>query len=198
MPYCAYCGTPVDAVSYTPCPACGNPRNGAPRTGGTARQGGSNTAMIVVIVVVIAFVVVAFIGILSAIAIPNLLTAMQRSKQKRTMADMRTLATAVEAYETDTRTYPSAQELDGALVPKYIRVLPKLDGWGKPLRYDCWNKSGQGPCDTYTIASAGKDGSFEQDSLRAYPREPVATTKFDSDIVYSDGEFLEYPEGVQH
>ena len=34
-------------------------------------------------------IVVAIIGILAAIAIPNLLTAMQRSKQKRTMADMR-------------------------------------------------------------------------------------------------------------
>src|SRR5436309_760920 len=39
-------------------------------------------------------IVVAIIGILAAIAIPNLLTAMQRSKQKRTMADMRTIATA--------------------------------------------------------------------------------------------------------
>ncbi|HMC21457.1 MAG TPA: prepilin-type N-terminal cleavage/methylation domain-containing protein, partial [Thermoanaerobaculia bacterium] len=42
-------------------------------------------------------IVVAIIGILAAIAIPNLLTAMQRSKQKRTMADMRTIATAWEA-----------------------------------------------------------------------------------------------------
>ena len=42
-------------------------------------------------------IVVAIIGILAAIAIPNLLTAMQRSKQKRTMADMRSVATAWEA-----------------------------------------------------------------------------------------------------
>ena len=46
-------------------------------------------------------IVVAIIGILAAIAIPNLLTAMQRSKQKRTMADMRTIATAWEARATD-------------------------------------------------------------------------------------------------
>ena len=39
-------------------------------------------------------IVVAIIGILAAIAIPNLMTAMQKSKQKRTMADMRSLATA--------------------------------------------------------------------------------------------------------
>src|SRR5438132_10958237 len=45
-------------------------------------------------------IVVAIIGILAAIAIPNLLTAMQRSKQKRTMADMRTIAPAWEARAT--------------------------------------------------------------------------------------------------
>ena len=39
-------------------------------------------------------IVVAIIGILAAIAIPNLLTAIQRSKQKRTMSDIRTIAVA--------------------------------------------------------------------------------------------------------
>ena len=34
-------------------------------------------------------IVVAIIGIIAAIAIPNLLNAIQRGKQKRTMADMR-------------------------------------------------------------------------------------------------------------
>ena len=53
-------------------------------------------------------IVVAIIGILAAIAIPNLLTAMQRSKQKRTMADIRTIATAWEARATDVNTYSAA------------------------------------------------------------------------------------------
>src|SRR5258706_14061259 len=53
-------------------------------------------------------IVVAIIGILAAIAIPNLLTAMQRSKQKRTMADMRTIATAWEARATDVNRYNAA------------------------------------------------------------------------------------------
>ena len=42
-------------------------------------------------------IVIAIIGILAAIAIPNLLNAVQRGKQKRTMSDMRALATAIEA-----------------------------------------------------------------------------------------------------
>src|SRR5215813_7171001 len=56
-------------------------------------------------------IVVAIIGILAAIAIPNLLTAMQRSKQKRTMADMRTIATAWESRATDTNRYNAAGSL---------------------------------------------------------------------------------------
>ena len=46
-------------------------------------------------------IVIAIIGILAAIAIPNLLNAVQRGKQKRTMSDMRALATAIEAYAVD-------------------------------------------------------------------------------------------------
>src|SRR5437588_4537932 len=53
-------------------------------------------------------IVVAIIGILASIAIPNLLTAMQRSKQKRTMADMRTIGTAWEARATDVNRYNAA------------------------------------------------------------------------------------------
>ena len=52
-------------------------------------------------------IVIAIIGILAAIAIPNLLNAVQRGKQKRTMSDMRALATAVEAYAVDNNVYPS-------------------------------------------------------------------------------------------
>ncbi|HEV8268147.1 MAG TPA: prepilin-type N-terminal cleavage/methylation domain-containing protein, partial [Thermoanaerobaculia bacterium] len=46
-------------------------------------------------------IVVAIIGIIVAIAIPNLLNAIQRGKQKRSMADLRATATASEAYAVD-------------------------------------------------------------------------------------------------
>src|SRR5476651_2007528 len=52
-------------------------------------------------------IVIAIIGILAAIAIPNLLNAVQRGKQKRTMSDMRALATAIEAFAVDNNTYPT-------------------------------------------------------------------------------------------
>ena len=46
-------------------------------------------------------IVVAIIGIIAAIAIPNLLNAINRGRQKRSMADIRTIGTAVEAYAVD-------------------------------------------------------------------------------------------------
>ena len=46
-------------------------------------------------------IVVVIIGIIAAIAIPNLLNAVQRGKQKRSMSDMRALATAIEAYAVE-------------------------------------------------------------------------------------------------
>lgn len=204
MQYCAYCGNAVEAVSSAPCPRCGNPSNGAPRPVASASKG-TNTALIVVIVVVGGLFVVAVIGILAAIAIPNFLTAKERATQKRTMADIRALSTAIEAYSTDNNSeYPKGStvtELAGALSPKYIRIVPAVDGWGHALQYTCLKDAttpDSDKCVGYVIGSAGKDLRFEHDSLL----ETVAagertTTNFDCDIVYSNGKFVEYPEGVQ-
>src|SRR5690606_13569858 len=51
-------------------------------------------------------IVVAIIAILAAIAVPNFLEAQVRSKVSRTKADMRTVATALEAYAVDSNHYP--------------------------------------------------------------------------------------------
>jgi type II secretion system protein G len=147
-------------------------------------------------------IVVAIIGILAAIAIPNLLTAMQRAKQKRTMADMRTIATAWEARATDTNKYNAAgacsvpavnipaASMDTMLAPTYMKVLPAKDGWGSAFEYDTDVAIGGAPAQTYTIRSYGKN---------ATANTPVcgATTNFDCDIIYSQGTFTSYPEGVQ-
>jgi type II secretory pathway pseudopilin PulG len=195
MAFCAYCATQVAVVSYAPCPSCGNPSNGAPRPALPA--GGSNAATLAIVVIVGVVAVVAFGGLLAAIAIPNLLTAMQRSKQKRTMADMRAVSTAIEAYATDKNDYPRADDVAGltaVLVPTYIGRTPRVDGWTHPLRYECWPTAER--CQSYAVGSAGKDGRWEHDSLQDYPKD-TATTKFDCDIVFSNGSFVQYPQGVQ-
>jgi type II secretion system protein G len=51
-------------------------------------------------------IVVAIIAILAAIAVPNFLEAQVRSKISRTKSDLRSLATAWEAYRLDNNMYP--------------------------------------------------------------------------------------------
>ena len=100
-------------------------------------------------------IVVAIIGIIVAIAIPNLLNAIQRAKQKRTMGDMRSAGTAAEAYAVDFNHYPAAagftmpsglslgtatfgnpgSGFNAQVVPTYIRVLPLTDGWQSFFTY---------------------------------------------------------------
>src|SRR5688500_12056053 len=144
-------------------------------------------------------IVVAIIGILAAIAIPNLLTAMQRSKQKRTMADMRSVATAWEARATDVNSYLAAgASLGGVaylepnalisaavgpmLSPTYIKRTPNTDAWGTEFAV-------ASSATQYAIESYGKNKSDDTDV--------AVTTKFDCDIIFGDGTFLAYPEGVQ-
>ena len=202
MPFCAYCGNQLAEVSYAPCPKCGNPSNGAPQ-GAKAPpapgSSGSKTAMIVVFVLVGGFFLIAILGILAAIAIPNFMTATERSKQKRTMADMRMVATAVEAYATDANQYPKASSVDelrSMLAPTYIREVPSLDGWMHPLRYEAWSsgeQSGEPSLDRYALGSGGKDGVFEKESLQEYSDGEV--TGFDRDLVFANSSFVQYPAG---
>jgi len=194
MEYCAYCGNPTERVSYAPCPKCGNPTNGAPRPAPVAAAGGSNTAIVVIAIVVGVLLLTAIVGILAAIAVPNFLTAKQRAMQKRTMADIRMIATAAEAYASDNNVYPESLAV---LAPKYIKTVPARDAWGHQFEYECLTDE-TGKCTGYVIVSGGKNGHPEESprELAAHPRGP--TTNFDCDIVYSNGTFAEYPEGVQH
>lgn len=198
--FCAWCGTQVPAVSYTLCSRCGKPTNGARAIPAGTTGGGNNAIAIIIGVVVGGFLVIALIGIFSAIAIPNLLTAMNRSKQKRTMADLLSVAAAIESYATDHNAYPkvsSFSELRPLLAPKYIKVLPARDGWNGELRYEC-AKETNGTCSGYAIGSAGKDQLFSNPTLHEYLGErEVATTNFDCDIIFADGKFVQYPQGVQ-
>ena len=194
MPFCAYCGQQVAAVSYAPCPRCANPTNGAPRPVVVPAQT-DRKVLVIVGVLAAVLLIVPITGIIAAIAIPNLLTAMPRSRQKRTMADMRSVAVAAEAYALDHKDYPKDGTMD-VLMPTYVRVLPRVDGWGHPFRFECWSTTGEEKCDAFAIASSGKDGAFERSSLKEYP-SGQATTNFNADIVFASGSFIQYPQGAQ-
>ena len=160
-------------------------------------------------------IVVAIIGILAAIAIPNLLTAIQRSKQKRTMADIRTIATAWEARATDHNRYNAAgaitaitlcsnfipqHALSTAITPTYIKLMPEHDGWGNILKFmadEPWNDPKSAA--NYIVWSAAKNGDSGGNSgWDATASSPGgATTNYNDDIIFSNGTFVQYPEGVQ-
>ena len=135
-------------------------------------------------------IVVAIIGLLAAIAIPNLLNAIDRSKQKRTMTDLRAIGVACEEYSVDTIFYPlqptqgDVTGIESVLVPKYITTLPARDGWNWSIQY------GTAPGGiAYTLRSLGKDGA--KNGIDG------PTHDFNCDIIYEIGSFTAWPIGIQ-
>jgi len=147
-------------------------------------------------------IVVAIIGILAAIAIPNLIDAMQRARQKRTMADIRAVAISWEERAADVNGYAAAgaglswpvavaDGIDGLvpiLQPTYIRRVPVTDAWGHKFAtaYGCNDHC-------YSVESFGKDGVNESETQGSV----ILSSDYDCDIIYADGTFVKYPEGVQ-
>ena len=105
------------------------------------------------------------------------------------MADIRTLATAIEAYEIDHPDWKGDGDLTALLQPKYIKKIPKADAWNHPFSVEMWKDADNNPA--YRIWSAGRDGRRD-----AKWGNPAFTTSFDNDIVYENGTFIQYPEGV--
>jgi len=76
-------------------------------------------------------IVVAIIAILAAIAVPNFLEAQVRSKVSRAKTDMRTLATALEAYYVDNNAYSGSgidQGAQGLTVNSMLSPAANNDG----------------------------------------------------------------------
>jgi general secretion pathway protein G len=141
-------------------------------------------------------IVVAVIGILAAITVPHLLNAVDRSKQKRTMADVRYLATTLEEYNIDNSFYPTnasettvaASSLLNSVEHVYIRHVPTEDGWGHDLRYVSDTRA-------YTMGSLAKDGLAGGNLTLSGTGGPMSD--FDCDIIFSYGTFIQWPEGMQ-
>ena len=136
-------------------------------------------------------IVVAIIGIIAAIAIPNLLNAINRGRQKRTMSDIRSIATALEAYSVDFNFYPKSITtgavtlLDTYITPTFIKRLPTNDGWNQALLLVM-----DGVGQSYTLYSVAKDGAAG--TWTGGPK-----TDFAEDIVFVNGQFYQWPEGMQ-
>jgi general secretion pathway protein G len=193
MESCPFCGAPYpDGATH--CGSCGQPVTGSAQT---VPKGGS--AMKTVVIVAVAggclLVGIAVAGIVAALVIPNFLDATQKAKQKRTVGDVRTIASVLETYRESTGSYPKAAS--------NVELAPLLaahgyqgsldDSWRHPLRYSCLQPAGDA-CASYELSSGGRDGVFEH-GPGEYPQEAFEPNAYDSDIVIGDGLFNRWPSG---
>src|SRR6185295_17565523 len=154
-------------------------------------------------------IVVAIIGIIAALLIPNFLDALQKAKQKRTVADVRNAGTAMFSWLTDqvgaaaagaTATldmtpYGTAMDSTGlqtVLVPQYLQAVPDLDGWKNPYKYYCVFTNPLAK-QVMAIWSGGRDGKGASPS-GSYNVTSFDPTDYDQDIVWADGFFVRWPQ----
>ncbi len=165
-------------------------------------------------------IVVAIIGILTALLIPNALTAIQKSKQKSTMKDIMTISTAMIDHITDNAvlpahsgTYTNTDEIYTSLSPLYVKVMPVIDMWNNGyVIFTRDSVSGQWGAgfldgsanwgnDEFLIGSYGRDGEFSSE----YTFDPADPTSgfytianmpsFDYDLVAWGGSWIVCAEG---
>ena len=131
-------------------------------------------------------VVVAIIGILAAIAIPALQTAVDKSKQRASMADMRGISLGIHLYEIDHSIFPTDSTPSATLVlllqPHTKIILPSKDHWLHDYGYHSDSYT------WYSLESFGKDGIDGVDITSA------TRLQFALDIIYATGRFSNAPD----
>jgi len=160
-------------------------------------------------------IVVAIIGIIAAILIPNLIDALQKAKQKRTMADERNVGTAWMSWLTDQISAAAAgqtstwdptlyssiarDDLFSTLHPSttffYMNEVPQKDGWKNDYWY-AWSGNVLS-AQVISIASGGRStettGYAPSGTISIGPFTP---TDYPQDIIWADGFFVRWPSGA--
>jgi type II secretion system protein G len=152
-------------------------------------------------------IVVAIIGIIAALLIPNFLDALQKAKQKRTVADIRNIGTAAFSWLTDqvgaaaagaaatqidlgSYTSSSKSGYETVLVPQYIQSIPQKDGWKNDYVYFLETTKVL-KVNVMALASGGRDASVPSGTYTVGAFDP---TDYDQDIVWADGFFVRWPQ----
>ena len=131
-------------------------------------------------------VLLVLLGIVAAVVVPDVYTALQRAKQKVTSASLNLWAVELEQYAAGHGgRYP---ELTPGPVARIRSLIPNpllvtRDAWGRDIIY-------HGSGSHYLLHSLGRDGKND------FVPPGHATTNFDEDLVYADGTFLQYAEGT--
>jgi hypothetical protein len=136
-----------------------------------------------------------------ALLLLALLAAIDESeslKVKRALSDLRTMASAIEAYAHENNDgYPRAAnmaELRTSLDPRYVQGLRISDPWGNDYSYLVTDDAHH-----YRIVCAGSDAKFEKAYQKMKADAPKQQLSPDAtyDIVYQDGAFRVVPEGFE-
>jgi type II secretion system protein G len=156
-------------------------------------------------------IVIAIIGIIASMLVPNLLDAMHKAKQKRTMANIKVVGGAMFSWLTDESAAAAAgqevttidlgdygstvtpDELLKVLSPTYLQLVPERDGWQNPMRYHL-RLEDPSARQVMAIASPGRNGEFEAGPYVAGGFDP---TDYERDIVWADGFFVRWPQTQQ-
>ncbi|MFQ5526420.1 MAG: prepilin-type N-terminal cleavage/methylation domain-containing protein [Thermoanaerobaculia bacterium] len=158
-------------------------------------------------------IVVAIIGIIAAILIPNLIDALHKARQKKTVANIRQTGMGWFSWMTDQASAAAAGQTQfdfGALTsitvddlrtillptdgrPRYTSEIPDNDAWGTPYEYS-WSGPGAEVIEI-AIRSLGRGGQPGPTS-DPYPIGPFILTMYEEDIVWANGFFVHYPGGV--
>jgi hypothetical protein len=124
-------------------------------------------------------------GLVAAVAVPNFLTAMDRGKQKRTVADLEAIGAGLDEYASaHGNRYPASE--NWRPLSEVVPDVQALDGWGRPITY--WSDGTR-----YVLVSGGKDGETERDWR--HPEEGAGGPRpaLDADIVLADGKLVAWP-----
>lgn len=155
-------------------------------------------------------IVIAIIGIIASMLIPNMLDAMQKTKQKRTMADMRITGGAMFSWLTDqvgaaaagqTSTQinltdyggvKTVADLNTILVPQYLQEIPVKDGWKSVYDYYL-NTSNPHSRRVMAIRSQGRNSMPEANTYTVTGFDP---TDYDQDVIWADGFMVRWPDSL--
>lgn len=151
-------------------------------------------------------IVIAILGIIASMLIPNLLDALQKAKQKRSVAEMTLTGGALFSWMTDQvgaaaagavatqidiSLYPpiDQDELRALLIPQYIQTIPELDGWKMDYLYFV-NTADPLAINVVAIGSGGRDQTFDGGTYASGGFDP---TDYDQDLVWADGFWVRWP-----
>ena len=120
-------------------------------------------------------VVLVIIAVVAAVIVPNVIGRPDEARVTVARTDIRTIASALELYRLDNRTYPTTAQGLEALVEKptaspvppnwvaggYLSAVP-TDPWGAPYLYRAPGESG--PFDLVSLGADGRPGGSGVDA----------------------------------